>query len=287
MGEVVLAQRDQDAVVRTAEVEVVETRLVAFEPGLEGPRRAVFHQIGEVLHELGGTPAAGLVALGEGEDLLELVEDEQREQRAAGGVAQEIVAVVEELPKALPAVRHARARPMPRRAGGADDGLLDLLRRRRGVGPVVDADVHRAVTLGPESRHDARAEDGGLAESRLAEEHGEETALHPPGELAHLLLAAVEVVAGLLGERGETEPGVARVDRVSVGGGRVVHARRALHRSCRRAANSGEISPPGSRVKWTALNRSGTSAAASVVSSMQMGRMKTAPSAMLRVRSTA
>ena len=66
----------------------------------------------------------------------------------------------------------------------------------------------------------------------------------------------------------------------------VVHAR-FCSRSDRRCANSGVTSPPGSRVKCTDLNRSGTLARDASVSSMQIGRMNTASSAMLRVRSIA
>ena len=67
----------------------------------------------------------------------------------------------------------------------------------------------------------------------------------------------------------------------------MLHERRAESRSCRRATNAGATSPPASRVKCTVLNFSGTCASPSFVSSMQTGRMKSAPSAMLRARSIA
>ena len=53
------------------------------------------------LEELRGALAAGVVGLRQREDLLELVEDQQRHERAAGGVAQHVVAVVQEFPQRL------------------------------------------------------------------------------------------------------------------------------------------------------------------------------------------
>ena len=67
--EVVLAQRDEDAVVGAAEVEALGDRVVAFEPRLERARRTVLDQVREVLDELGGALPSGVVALAEGEDL--------------------------------------------------------------------------------------------------------------------------------------------------------------------------------------------------------------------------
>ena len=52
--EVVLAQRDQDAVVGAREVEALGGRVVLLEPRLQRLRRAVLDQVGEVLEELRG-----------------------------------------------------------------------------------------------------------------------------------------------------------------------------------------------------------------------------------------
>src|ERR1019366_555479 len=123
----------------------------------------------------------------------------------------------------------------------------------------------------------------------LAEEDSEQFALHTPAKLGGLLLAAVEIAAGFLREGDQAVPGVLFVnggDRRHGSRGRF-HARRALKRSWRRRVNSGGGSPPGSRAKCMALNFSGAIASASVVPSTHTGRMKTAPSAMPRVRSTA
>ena len=112
--EVVLAQRDQDPVVGAREVEPLGGRVVLLDPRLERLGRAVLDQVGEVLDELRGALAAEVVALREREDLLELVEDQQRDQRLAGGVAQHVVAVVQELPQRLAARGRRRLRPLAR-----------------------------------------------------------------------------------------------------------------------------------------------------------------------------
>ena len=101
MREIVLAQRDQDPVVAAREVESLGDGVVAVDPRLECLRRAVLDEVGEVVEELRGALAAEVVALREREDLLELVEDQQRNQRLAGSVAQDVVAVVQEFPQRL------------------------------------------------------------------------------------------------------------------------------------------------------------------------------------------
>ena len=65
-------------------------------------------------------------------------------------------------------------------------------------------------------------EDRRFAEPGLAEQHGEQFALHPAGQLGNLFFAAVEILAGFLGERGEAEPGVLLVDFGVAGVGGVV-----------------------------------------------------------------
>ncbi len=206
----------------------------------------------------------------------------------------------------------------PEASRRAEDRLLDLLGGLGRLRRIVEPHVDRAVALGPQPRHDARAQDRRLAEARLAEEDREQLALHAARELGDLLLAAVEIAARLLGERREAEPRMLRVDGgvrdalsvVARGVGlsrigrpmgparrrrharlrlrvRRCHPLRAASRSCSRRANSGVTSPPGSRVKCTALNFSGTCASPPFVSSIVTGMMKSAPSAMLRARSIA
>ena len=106
--EVVLAQRDQDAVVAAREVEALGGRVVVLELRLERLRRPVLDQIGQVRDEARRARAPEVVALREREDLLELIEDQQRDQRRARLVVQHVVAVVQELPQRLALDRHAR-----------------------------------------------------------------------------------------------------------------------------------------------------------------------------------
>ena len=296
--EIILAQCDEHAIVAAREVEAFGRRVVGLEPFLERPRRAILDEIGEVLHEAGRAGAAEIVALREGEDFLELIEDEQRNQRGAGLVPQHVVAMVEELPQRLSGDGHARLRPLAGAPRRARDRLLDLLGGFGRVPAVVDAHIDRAIALCPQPRHETGAQDRGLAEAGLAEQHGEQLPLHAAREFRHLLFAAVEVGSGFLREGRETEPWVGGVDGRGGGIGCVgriahgdsigpVHSCRARMKSATRRANSAGTSPPGSCVKCSALNLSGTRASAAAVASMLTGRMKRAPSAMFRTRSIA
>ena len=220
--EVVLAQRDQDAVVAAREVEALDDRLVVIEPRLERLRQAVLHQVGEILDEARRALAAGVIALRQGEDLLELVEDQQRRDNPAGGVEQLVVAVMQEFPQRFAVDRRPRPGPTAHRYGRAQDRLLDLF-RGLGRGRVVDAHVDRAVALLPQARDDAGVEDRSLAEPGLSEQDRQQLALHAAGEFGDLLVAAVEEAARLFGERGQTRPGLLRIDRGFAHGSASLH----------------------------------------------------------------
>ena len=69
------------------------------QPRFQRRGRAVLDQVGEIVEEALGVQLAGVVGLARREDFLELVEDQQRDQRVAVGIAQEIPAVVQELPQ--------------------------------------------------------------------------------------------------------------------------------------------------------------------------------------------
>jgi hypothetical protein len=118
VGEVVLAQRDQDPVVGAAEVEALDDGLLEVEHRLERFGRSVLDQVGQVLDELRRALAPEVVVLPEREDLLELVEDEERGERASFGIAQQVVAVVQELPQRFAGDRRTGARPLSE-GGGA------------------------------------------------------------------------------------------------------------------------------------------------------------------------
>ena len=188
--------------------------------GFEGAGRAVLNQIGQVLDELRGTLPSEVVALRESENFLELVEDQQRDERLAGRIAQDVVAVVQEFPERFATDGDTRLRPSAGRLRRPEDGALDLLGRCRRVARIVDAHIHRAIALGPQPRHDPRAQDGSLTESRLSEEDGEQLALHAAAEFGDLLLAPVEVLSGFLGEGREAKPGVVGIDGWLGRGGR-------------------------------------------------------------------
>ena len=112
MREIVLAQRDQHAVVGAGKVESLRGGLVLRRAAPRGQRRPVLDEIREVIDELPRALPAGVVRLGEREDLLELVEDQQRHQGLAAHVAQQVVAVVQELPQRLALDRGPGLRPL-------------------------------------------------------------------------------------------------------------------------------------------------------------------------------
>ena len=117
MREIVLAQRDQNAVVAAREVELLDRVFVALDPRLDLLGRTVLDQVREVLDELRGAPAAEVVSLRQCEDLLELVEDQKWRECLAGTVAQQVVPVVQEFPQRFTGRRKRRVsstRPTPR-----------------------------------------------------------------------------------------------------------------------------------------------------------------------------
>ena len=111
-----------------------------------------------------------------------------------------------------PAAGDAGLRPLTGVARGLQDGLLDLLAGLRRIGGVVDANIDRTVAVPAQARHEARAQDRGLAEAGLAEQHREELALHAARELGDFLLAAVEDSSRVSSvNECEAEPGIALV----------------------------------------------------------------------------
>ena len=145
---------------------------------------------------------------------LELVEDQQRDQR------------------------FARRRRAARRRGGAGTPTATRLKRRcraastcrppgwRGKiaclicsvgtgesGVVVDAHIDRAIAFRPQARNDARAQYRRLAQARLPNRIGQLLALHAPAEFGDLVFAAVEVAARLFAEGRQPQPRVLGIDR--------------------------------------------------------------------------
>ncbi len=202
---------------------------------------------------------------------------------------------MQEFPQRLTFDGHADLRPLSGLDGALADRLFDLLSRLGRLPPVVDADVDGTIALSAQAGYETCAQNRGLAQTGLAEQHGEQLALHSAPELGDFAVAAVKECAGFFGEGGKAEPRVAGID-----GGRgfrrrsrcevrqfCVHSERALVKSASRCANSGETSPACSWVKCNALNLSGTSASFAFVASIVTGRMNSAPSAIFRTRSSA
>jgi hypothetical protein len=145
--------------------------------------------------------------------------------------------VVQEFPQRFAADGHPRLRPLSERLRGPKDRFLDLLRRLGCVRRIVDPYIDRAITLGAKARHDARAQDRRLAESRLTEKYRQQLALHAPAKLGDLVLAAVEISPRLFGDRGEAEPRMLFID----GRFRAQLVRRRRRVVTHRARRSGSI----------------------------------------------
>ncbi len=136
-----------------------------------------------------------------------------------------------------------------------------------------------------------------LPETRLPKEDGKQLALHPPRKLGDLFFAPKEVGARLLGEGGKAEPRIALVDGsgASSRAGSRMHslaaARSLLARLHEVAQALREVCPHLAARQMREMQRlefvRAPAPAAVSVPSMVTGRMKSAPSAMLRTRSIA
>ena len=111
---VVLPQRDQHPIVTAREVKALGRRFVCVELCLEGLGRAVLDQVGKFSDEARGARATELVALRQGKDLFELIEDQQRNERGAGLISQHVIAMVQKLPQRLALDRHPGLGPLAR-----------------------------------------------------------------------------------------------------------------------------------------------------------------------------
>lgn len=212
MRQIIFTQRNEDPIIGPREIEVFDHRIVTIQLRLEGLGSAILDEIGQVFPELRRTLAAKIVALRQCENLLELIEDDQRRERAARGVAQQVATVVEKLPQGLARGGDARLGPRSRVGGGAQHRPFHLLRWRRRFGAVVDSHIHRAEALRAQTRHHPGAQNRRLPEARLAEEDREQLALHATAQLRDLLVATVEKGPRLLGKRREPELGILWVD---------------------------------------------------------------------------
>ena len=149
VGEVVLAQRDQDAVVGAGEVETVSddasSRSIRASSAFG---RAILDEVGEVLDEFAARlrPKSSVCASVKiSSNWSKMSSGNQRcvrrrraaRRRGGGGIPR----ATRRRPPS------PRLRPVAGGLGGAEDRLLDLLGRRRRVARVVDAHVDRAEAL--------------------------------------------------------------------------------------------------------------------------------------------
>ena len=199
-GEVVLAQRNQHPIVAARKIEVLRGRLVRLNLRLEVLGRAILNEVGEIRDEACGPCPPKIIRLRKRKDLFELIEYQQRNKSRAGLIAQDIVAMMQKFPQRLALDRDAYLGPLTRAARRLSDRLFDLHGRLRSLARVIDAHIDRAVALRAQARDEAGAQDGSFAEARLAEEHGQEFALHPARKFRDLILAPVEVGARLFRE---------------------------------------------------------------------------------------
>jgi hypothetical protein len=176
--QVVLAQRDQDAVVAAREVEALGQRVVLLELRLERLGRAVLDQVGQIGDETRRACAAEVIALREREDLLELIEDQQRDQRVPDSSRSTSSRWCRNSHSDSPGHGVPTCVHSPGRARCGKIACLICSPARGASRPVVDAHVDRAVALRAQARHEAGAQDRGLAQARLAEQHGQQLALH-------------------------------------------------------------------------------------------------------------
>ncbi|MSU25323.1 MAG: hypothetical protein EXS32_16075 [Opitutus sp.] len=208
----ILAERKAHAVIGPGEIERLQIVRGFFQPRDDVIGDAVFYKFGEGVHERDGPVPLRADAGPEGEEFLELVDDKDRHDGAAIFIHEPIIAVMEKFPERLTRLGDAGLRPRAGARGGVADEGLDLFGGRRCAVAVIEADVARAIAGGAQLWEDARLQERGFAEARLAEEHRERLALDEAKERANLLVAPVEEGALGLGKRRQTGPGVGAVD---------------------------------------------------------------------------
>ena len=216
LGEEVLPQGQQDLVAVVLEVVGAGPFRVGVEPVLEPARRVPLDEGGELAEErlAGGRelrPAAT-----EGEDLFELIEDEDRDEETVARAPQLVVRPVEVFPERLAGApwRHSD----PGGCGVLEERVLALGDEVRGGRGVVEPHQDRQEALVPEQREEPGLKEGALAEAGEPVEHRQPVAPHPAVELVGGGRAAVEEGAVGLAEGGEPRPRVVPVDHALAGG---------------------------------------------------------------------
>lgn len=182
------------------------------QPLLDGGGGPPLDQVRQLVEELG---ACSLPVLPQGENLLELIEDQEGDGKAVARVPEVGALAVEELPEGLAA--SGLRRLDAGRRGGTGDRRLDLSREGEAARGVVEANVDWKDVAFTQAGEDAGLEERGLAEAGEAEENGQALAQDQAMEGVGLDLPALEEVAVRFAERRQARPRVLGVDRAGVG----------------------------------------------------------------------
>ncbi len=180
MGQIVLAQADQHAVVSIVEDELLDQLGAFVQSLLERLGRPVLDHVGQLGQKLRCAESSVLARLADREQLLELVEDEDGTDRPSLGRFQDQAATVKTLPERLGLLARANLPAAACVDDGPRDRGDDLLGKPRRRGCVIEANRNGEVALGPQAGEEPGMQERRLAQARLAEEHGQVLSSHSP-----------------------------------------------------------------------------------------------------------
>src|SRR6185437_14560289 len=190
--QIVLAQTEQYAITRMRKREAIHERRILAHGTVERARRTILNEITEQFHRARREAPVVTPRRGGREQLLELIEHEHRNEKAARFVGQVELDVVQILPGPARRERIRRTGELLRLNGGRD-GLRDLAPRRIGVGAQPGLIVSVVETNGDgkkpflaETGKQTSLQQRRLAESGLRVEHGERLAPHAAEEIIQL-----------------------------------------------------------------------------------------------------
>ena len=271
IGEIILAQADDDPVVLllVAEGERLAARLDA-RP--HRGRDVVLDEIGQLGDE--GSDAA--IPLPQGEQLLELIEDQDRREEAVARAPE--MGRVEVFPEAL--LGAGRPGLDRLRLDDLDDCGLNLGTQRTGAVGEIQAHRDGQETCLPQHGEDPGAQERRLAEPGAPEEHRERFAPHALEEVRRFRIAPEEEIRIALLEGQEAGEGVVGVEGLlhrQWRSGERAHLRPALRSWISRsvdwvpATKPGAGTPSGKRRHWRVQKYSGMPGSRSGRSSIKIG----------------
>ncbi len=225
VGEEILAQAQNDL----AELPVVDVarrfRRSLVEPALERGRRPALDEIAQLIEEVLAPGAQRGAFRAEREDLLELVEDQNRHDDAVVLAPQLRVAAIKVLPRRVAALGGRDldvgfGRRALHFAHDLDEGIRRLRR-------VVDADIDGQKPFAAQKGEDAGAQQRRLAQAREPEEDDGRRPPHHGEQSRGLGLAAVKIRLVPLPEGLETRPRVLRIESRGFRGNVLPHVKPA------------------------------------------------------------